>query len=109
MEIPKNINDDIWEYCRVNNIPNIETFMVKMLKQGFTSEKYGSTPIKQQVIEKIIEIPVEKIVEKFIEVPIKVDDGVLNDKYRALLRENGELKIQIETLKKINKRDIYGE
>jgi hypothetical protein len=109
MEIPKNINDEVWEYCRVNNIPNIENFMVKMLKQGFTSEKYGAMPIQQQIIEKIIEVPVEKIVEKIIEVPIKVDDGVLNDKYNTLLRENGELKLEIENLKKIKKRDIYGE
>lgn len=109
MEIPKSIKDEIWDYCRANNIPNIDTFMVKILKQGFTSEKYGPIPIQQQVIEKIIEVPVEKIVEKVVEVPIKIDDGVLNEKYNTLLRENGELKAEIETLKKIKKRDIYGE
>ena len=40
MNIPNNLNDEIWGYCRLNKITNIDDFMLKMLKQGFTVEKY---------------------------------------------------------------------
>jgi septal ring factor EnvC (AmiA/AmiB activator) len=65
MDIPKDIELDIKAYCDLNEITNINDFMTKLLKQGYTMEKYGATP---QTIEKIIET--EKIVEKIIEVPV---------------------------------------
>ena len=78
MEIPKNIMNQIWEYCRLNNITDIEDFTIKMVKQGFSVEKYGSTPIGsvsvkevEKIVEVVKEIPVEKIVEVIKEVPIE--------------------------------------
>ncbi len=44
MDLPQNIKDEIWEYCRLNNITNIDDFILKMVKQGFTVEKYGAVP-----------------------------------------------------------------
>lgn len=103
MEIPKNLRDDIWEYCRVNNIPNVDEFTINMMKQGFTAEKYGATPfIKEpEVIEKVVEVevikevevPVEKIVTKTVEVEKEVyitDDSEtkkLTDRIEALEKE----------------------
>ncbi len=109
MEIPKSLKEDVILYCRANNISNIDAFMLKLLKQGFTSEKFGATPITNTVKEKIVEVIVEKVVEKIVEVPINVENGELNEKYIALLLENEVLKTEIEGLKKIKKRDIYGE
>lgn len=79
MEIPKKIKDDIWEYCRLNDIPNIDEFIIKMVKQGFNVEKFGATPFNiepeikevEKIVEVIKEVPVEKIVEKTIEVPVE--------------------------------------
>jgi hypothetical protein len=76
MELPKSLKDEIWDYCRVNNISNIDEFTLKLLKQGFTVEKFGATPtakekIIEKEVEKIVEVQVEKIVEKRIEVPIE--------------------------------------
>lgn len=84
MEIPKNLKDEIWDYCRVNNIPNIEEFTTNMIKQGFTVEKYGATPVvKEKIVEKevekIVEVPVEKIVEKIVEVPVEKEVYITND------------------------------
>ena len=89
MEIPKNIKDEIWEYCRLNDITDIDSFILNSLQQGFNIDKYGSTPFKINQkepevvfneVEKIVEVPVEKIVEvikevekvveKIVEVPI---------------------------------------
>ena len=84
MEIPKNLKDEIWDYCRINNISNIDDFSIKMLKQGYTVEKYGATPVVRETIvekevEKIVEVPVEKIVEKIVEVPVEKEVYVTND------------------------------
>lgn len=89
LEISKELKDEIWDYCRVNNITNINEFTIKMLKQGFTVEKFGATPqviekkvevevekIVEKVIEKIVEVPVEKIIEKEVYV---TDDSQLSD------------------------------
>jgi hypothetical protein len=72
MELPKEIKDEIWNFCRMNDIPSVDNFIIKMVKQGFTSEKYGSTPWDKpvEIVEKIIENVVEKEVIK--EVPVEV-------------------------------------
>ena len=44
MELPKELNNEIWEYCRLNEITNMDEFKVKLVKNGFTIEKYGSAP-----------------------------------------------------------------
>ena len=108
MKVPKKIKDEIWEYCRLNNISDIDTFMLKTLQQGFNIEKYGTTPFKiggkeLEVIEKEVikvitatteveivrEVPVEieviKEVEKIVEVT--VTDNVLIDKLKAEIKE----------------------
>jgi len=122
MEIPKDLNNEIWDYCRLNNITSIDTFMLKLIKQGFTVEKYGATPVeKEKIVEKIVEVEVEKIVEKIVEVPVEM----VNEDMSKLLKENillveeqkseiQSLNLQIENLKKEleaqkNRRDIYGE
>jgi len=108
MELPKNIKDEIWEYCRVNDISNIDEFIVKMVRQGFTSEKFGATPwdkpaeIKEVEVEKIVEkevikeVPVEVVreVEKIVEKEVFVtDDEVVNklqeelDKTKVILKD----------------------
>lgn len=117
MEIPKNIKDQIWEYCRLNDVTDLNTFMLKCLQQGFNIEKYGLTPFsteqkKPEIIEKevIKEIPVEVIkevekiveVEKIIEVPIEkivevtTTDNELIDKLQKEIKELAEKKTQLE-------------
>jgi chromosome segregation ATPase len=75
MEIPKKLKDEIWEYCRLNDISNIDDFVIKMVRQGYTVEKFGSTPLGNGEVEKVIEVikevTVEKIIEKIIEVPVE--------------------------------------
>ena len=118
MKVPKKIKDEIWEYCRLNNISDIDTFMLKTLQQGFNIEKYGTTPFKiggkeLEVIEKEVikvitattevevvrEVPVEieviKEVEKIVEVT--VTDNVLIDK---LNKEKDNLGGEITKLEK---------
>jgi hypothetical protein len=126
MEINKELNNEIWEYCRANNITNIDDFTLKLLKQGFTSEKFGSTPMVKTIekeVEKIIEVEVEKIVEKIIEIPVNMVDTELSDKYTELIKNYESLQTEFENLKvenvritkelgveiQKNKKDLYGE
>lgn len=114
MDIPKKLKDEIWDYCRVNSISNIDEFTLKLLTQGFTVEKFGATPQTK-----------EKIVEKIVEVPIQMIDTELSEnlkKYMALY-EQGKIDLRkaidemmltkeqlgIEKEKNKNKKDLYGE
>ena len=82
---------DILEYCKLNNITDIELFVTQCFKQGFDIKKYGflgktEETIKEvevikeveKIVERRVEIPVEtikeveKIVEKIVEVPVEV-------------------------------------
>jgi len=128
MELPKNLKDEIWEYCRVNNITNIDDFTLKLIKQGFTIEKFGSTPktnVVEKVVEKIVEVPIEKIVEKIVEVPVPMVDSKLSDELTKQIELLNTTKKELTTALGINEKltqelkeekeknknrtDIYGE
>ena len=92
------LNDKIMQtvsaYCLANNIENVDDFIYKCFRQGFDIEKYGflgktlnegekdlktggieeKQVIKEVIVEKRVEVPVEVIreVEKLVEVPVEV-------------------------------------
>jgi DNA repair exonuclease SbcCD ATPase subunit len=94
MELPKELKDKIWNYCRLNDITDLNGFMIKTLKKGFDIEVYGllgetlndgekdlktggereKWVEKEVIVEKRVEIPVEVIkeIEKIVEVPVEV-------------------------------------
>lgn len=69
--IPKELKEDVMEFCELNDIKEIDSLLLGCLKGGFAIEKYGITPVKPGVIEKEVEKEVEKIVEKRVEVPVE--------------------------------------
>ena len=108
--IAKNLKTDIENYCSVNNIEDVTAFINKMLQQGFTSEKYGSTPFKSEPKEIIVEK--EVIVEK--EIYISNDDNLVLTKKITKLEEDMKIKdkliidLKSELASKDN-NDIYNE
>jgi hypothetical protein len=131
MEIPKDIQNEMWDYWRVNNITNVDQFVLNMLKQGFAVEKYGTSPIIPQIIEKeviktvevekIVEVPVEKIVEKIVEVPVdkivevikevtveKIVEKIITDdsQVKELALKIDTLEKELQTTKEKNLKDI---
>jgi len=84
------LGDEFLEYCRLNEIKDVEKLAKETFQRGFTILKYGETPygikgtdkvvekeiIKEVVVEKIVEVikevPIEKIVEVIKEVPIEI-------------------------------------
>ncbi len=124
MELPKELKDEIWDYCRANDITSIDEFTLKLIKQGFTIEKYGATPAPrtvEKIVEKIVEVPVEKIVEKLVEVPIQMIDTELTQQLKDKILENENLRLELaatvsrceDLAKKLelekNKKDLYDE
>lgn len=123
MKIPKKLKDEIWEYCRLNDITDIDAFILKSTQQGFNIEKYGTTPFKiggePEVIEKevikvitatteveiIKEVPIEieviKEVEKIVEVTVA--DNELIDK---LTKEKNLLSEKTKQLEEDLKKEI---
>ena len=104
MEINKQLKDEIWDYCRLNNITNIDDFTIKLLKQGFTVEKFGATPVTtEKIVEKIVEVEkvveVEKIVEveKVVEVTVEKEVYITDDSHTKKLTD------EIERLEGLNK------
>lgn len=114
MEIPKELKNEIFDYCRLNDITNIDNFMLKLMKQGFTIEKFGSTPvtkIEEKIIEKIVEVPIEKIVyltdnSEISNLTEKIN--ILENNLTEEINKNNQLSDKIKSLEQ-NKKNIYGE
>lgn len=107
MEIPKNLKDEIWEYCRLNDITDLNLFIINMLRQGYNVEKYGATPyshkepeiIEKEVIkevEKIVEVPVEVIKEIVVEKEVIIEVPVEVEKIVELIKE-----VPVEVIKEV--------
>lgn len=84
---------DVYDYCYLNGIMDINSFVNECFKKGFNIEKYGLIGQDEtKIVEKIVEVPVdrevivEKIVEKIIEVP--VDREVIVEKIVEVPVEN---------------------
>ena len=58
MELPYKIKKEIEEYCKLNNIEDVNKFYFKLLKMGFDLLKWGDLndnkpkPIKKEITEK---------------------------------------------------------
>jgi hypothetical protein len=96
MEIKSNVYDEISEYCKLNDIENVENFIYKLIRTAFAIEKYGNTPnITIPIPEEVIE-PIEEPMEEPIE-ELKVEEII------------PIVEIKIENNKKPNDIDLYGE
>lgn len=90
MEIPTKLKREIDEYCKANSIDDIDQFIIKVLKRGFTMEKYGMTP----VLDKINEAFADNISSMKVEIIPKVSVQEIN--------------IDME-IRPTDKKDMYGE
>ena len=110
--ISKKLKDEIWDYCRMNDITDVNVFIEKMTQQGYNVEKYGTAPmevtpeIKEvekiveveviREVEKIVEVEVDKIVEVIKEVPVEVIKEVQVEKEIYITNDETVTKLQEE-------------
>lgn len=116
----KTFNDKIMQtvsaYCSANNIDNVDDFIYKCFRQGFDIEKYGflgktlnegeKDLIKEVIVEKQVEIPVEVIkevtIEKIVEVIKEVPVDRVVEKVVEVVKEVPVEKVVIkEVLKEV--------
>jgi hypothetical protein len=123
MELPKKLLDDIREYCRLNQIADIDGFITKMVRTGFTIEKYGYSPdaskpqqvVEKEVIKEVIrevEVVKEVPVEKIVEISNNEELNKYLEEIRGLKEENEKLKGGSEFHTKVDRppvNDLYGE
>lgn len=104
MEIPKELLNDIKEYCKVNNIIDMDKYIIKILRQGHLVEKFGSTPFSKEP-EVIIK---EVIVEKTKKQPTKTKKEVTKKKVTTPKEKNVKIE-KNNKIDNIDKTDLYGE
>src|SRR5690606_23972938 len=100
-----NLNNEIEAFIKLNEITNKNNFIISLIEQGFTILKYGSSP-NNNIVEKIIENPINFSDDKAVEYYKKLYEDTLNE----LTTEKNKivnLTNQLEQIKK--KKDIYGE
>lgn len=117
------LDKEIEQYCNINALDLIK-FKERILRAGFNYEKYGTKPDifhpKTEVIEKIVEVPVEVIREvpkddielanKLIEYEniIKLKDEKIVELQKELEKEL-EKELQKEKKIKTDSNDFYGD
>jgi hypothetical protein len=100
------------EYCKLNNIEDVDKFITKCYTEGFNIKKYGllgddsgktdivgEKQVEIEVIREIrVEVPIEVIKEVIVEVPVTNIDKIC-DKPES----NDKVKLLQETLQKLRK------
>ena len=71
------LDNEFIQYCKINNVEDINGLAQKTFNRGFSILKYGETPTNN-VTTKIVEV--EKIVEVIKEVPVEVIKEVIVEK-----------------------------
>jgi DNA repair exonuclease SbcCD ATPase subunit len=104
MELPKDLKDKIWDYCRLNEITDLNGFIVKTLKKGFDTEVYGLLGNSLNEGEKYLktgivgekQVEIEVIREILVEIPVEVIKEVIVEK--EIIKE-----VPVEVIKEIEK------
>jgi hypothetical protein len=117
-QLPDKLKNDIIEYCKLNKIDDINSFIIKMIRQSLTIEMYGRVPKIFDEPEAILsnEIEIKPSIEEIkVEVSEKEKiDAIISteekNKYEINLDLNKNPEPIIQETPKINKdEDIYGE
>ena len=92
----------ILEYCKLNNITDIELFVTQCFKQGFDIKKYGFLGKTEEIVKEVEVIKeVEKIIEKRVEIPVEIIKEVEVVREVEVEKQNDKSKMLSETLMKL--------
>ena len=89
------------EYCRINNIEDVEGLAKKIFQKGFTEMKYGKVPVINLKTEtKLVESKVIKT-----DFPIIREMGIIENVIPEEMKKESEKAL----IKELNKNDLYDE
>ena len=92
------LKKEFTEYCKLNEIEDIDFFMVKCAKDGLTLDKYGVAPFLPK--SQIQEVPVEKEVVKEVVKEVIVEKEIIVEKIVPKEVDNTEVIEELERVKK---------
>ena len=112
LNVNSKYENDIQQYCKVNNIEDVSLFVTQCFKQGFDIKRYGFLGnslnegekhlITEVIVEKRIEIPVEVIKEVIVEreviKEVPVEKVVTKIEYISDKESENELLFKIQQL-----------
>lgn len=95
------LDNEFIEYCRVNNIEDVEKFGSQLFQKAFTELKYGKVPVINLKTEtKVVESKVIKT-----DMAIIVEQGVPEVVIPKEIRKEAEKELR----KELNKNNLYDE
>jgi len=105
--LSKEQHKEFKNYCQLNEIEDIDNFIVKCAKDGLTLDKYGIAPFLPK--SQIQEVPVEKevIIEKIVTKEVKDTQLIeeleklkkeLTEKYNIINEQKNKIKQQDDVL-----------
>ena len=99
---------EITQYCEFNNIEDVEKEVNRLLRIGFSVERFGVAPFKREYVEQIDKKPIKEEVievkEEIIKPPTKrgrpkkekkeevKDVEILQSNVEEIVQENNEIK-----------------
>ena len=98
IEIPTKLKENIEAYCKLNEVEDVNDFIIKCAKDGLTLDKYGVSPFLPK--SQIQEVPVEKEIVKEVIKEIPVEKEVIVEKIITKEVKDTHLIEELETLKK---------
>tara|TARA_R110002012_G_scaffold269339_2_gene453414 strand:- start:306 stop:752 length:447 start_codon:yes stop_codon:yes gene_type:complete len=98
VNLPKDLNKNIEDYCKLNEIEDTVDFIIKCTKDGLTLDKYGVAPFLPK--SQIQEVPVEKEIVKEVIKEIPVEREVIVEKIITKEVKDTQLIEELEKLKK---------
>jgi|TARA_R100001163_G_C4994880_1_gene146122 hypothetical protein len=98
VNLPKDLNKNIEDYCKLNEIEDTVDFIIKCTKDGLTLDKYGVAPFLPK--SQIQEVPVEKEIVKEVIKEIPVEKEVIVEKIVTKEVKDTQLIEELEKLKK---------
>jgi len=112
LNVNSKYENDILQFCKINNIEDVSLFVTQCFKQGFDIKKYGFLGnslnegekhlISEVIVEKRIEIPVEVIKEVIVEreviKEVPVEKVVTKIEYISDNESENELLFKIQQL-----------
>jgi predicted RNase H-like nuclease (RuvC/YqgF family) len=106
MELPKDLKDKVWNYCRLNDITDVNGFIIKTIKKGLDVEVYGLLGKTLNEDEKYLktgivgekQVEIEVIREIRVEVPVEVIKEVekIVTKIEYISDKNGETELLLK-------------
>ena len=116
--LPEKLKNEIIQYCKLNNIEDINLFIIKLIKQSFTIEKFGIQPDfieNKNLMKEPEEQPKVVVEEKKEEVNLETTPDVIEIKPEETIIQKNEYQINLDLNKKEEDKkqiiddDIYGE